>query len=228
MNNQNTKEAVETDASDDEKLDGLADAEAFGELKEISEKLHSALHHFKLDSTVVEITKEKIPEAVSGLDFVIEKTHEAANKTLDLVEDSMPLASDLGARARALHTDWQQFRRREMDFDQFIPMAEALSVFLGEVGEMSQKLSSNLSEILLAQEFQDLTGQVIRRVMEDVKTVDEELSKIAEKTGVSSAPREAKPIDPTVGRGPVIDASAEQSVVSDQCEVDDILSDLDL
>lgn len=74
------------------------EAAVFAELRLISEKLHNALHHLSLDNAVSEITREKIPDAMDGLDYVIEKTREAADKTLDLVEDSMPLASNLASR----------------------------------------------------------------------------------------------------------------------------------
>jgi chemotaxis protein CheZ len=202
------------------------DNEVLGELREISEKLHSSLHHLHLDSTLVAITKEKIPEAMNGLDYVIEKTRDAAEKTLDMVEDSMPLAADLNSRALSLQEQWEQLRRRDLDFEQFKPLSDALARFFVDVREKTGKLGANLSEILLAQEFQDLTGQVVRRVMDDVKSVDEQLRRVT-----TDLPRDAiaeGPQDATIGRGPVVGSCKDKNFASDQNEVDDILSELDL
>lgn len=102
-----------------------------------------------------------------------------------------------------------------------------MALFLGDVETKSRKLSANLSEILNAQQFQDLTGQVIRRVMDDVMSVDDQLRKIATEHAGGAA--DLLTSNQSVrGRGPVVDPRTEENTVSDQNEVDDILSDLDL
>ncbi len=215
--------------NESQQLDGAADSTVLGELREISEKLHSTLHHQPLDPQVIAAAHGKLPEAMNGLDYVIEKTNEAANRTLDLVEDSMPIAATLGTRARSLGEQWVRFRCRELDYEQFKSFSDGLMTFLNDFEVSNKKLSANLSEILLAQEFQDLTGQVIRRVMNDVKSVDEQLCAMA---GVKpSTPTDTVPAEhgsSSAARGPVVESSPNETCAVDQTDVDDILSELDL
>ncbi len=106
----------------------------------------------------------RIADATDRLSYVVEMTEKAANRTMDLVEQSAPLVNQLGDDSRELHQEWQRFMRREIDADGFRELAKRIEQFLVRSGENAGQLSSQLNDILLAQDYQDLTGQVIKRV----------------------------------------------------------------
>lgn len=201
--------------------------DVFGALHNLSERLHVALHHLTPDPAIVAMANEKIPEAVTGLDYVMQKTDEAAERTMDLVEDSTPIATELRARSGALHEQWTQFQRRDLTLEEFRPLSSELGQFLSDAQSLSERLSKNLTEILLAQEFQDLTGQVIQRVMGDVKAVEDQLRQLTAGYEVSGEPEHVEQSNSIAGTGPAVGLAAEAETVG-QDDVDDILNQLDL
>lgn len=115
----------------------------------------------------------QIADATDRLSYVVEMTEKAANRTMDLVEQSAPLVNQLGDDSRELHQEWQRFMRREIDADGFRELAKRIEQFLVRSGENAGQLSSQLNDILLAQDYQDLTGQVIKRVTKLVTEVEQ-------------------------------------------------------
>lgn len=96
----------------------------------------------------------QIADATDRLSYVVEMTEKAANRTMDLVEQSAPLVNQLGDDSRELHQEWQRFMRREIDADGFRELAKRIEQFLVRSGENAGQLSSQLNDILLAQDYQ--------------------------------------------------------------------------
>jgi chemotaxis protein CheZ len=144
-----------------------------------------------------------------------------------------PLSGEIREQARQIGDEWQRFRRREMEPAEFRELCRRLEQFLDQVAGNADRVSSNLSEILLAQDFQDLTGQVIQKVTTLVREVEENLVKLVVMasnvdriTGiVHDLGTEGAQQPSTDGVGPQIDADRED-VVSSQDDVDDLLSSL--
>ena len=93
----------------------------------------------------------------------------------------------------------------------------------------SAQLHLNMTEIMMAQDFQDLTGQVIKRVIELVKEVEDSLIHLLTvfgEPGSNNANEEEKAVDNNGVEGPIIDAETREDAVSSQDEVDDLLSSL--
>jgi len=216
-------------------LDMMRDQSLYREVGRLTRSLHEAIQNFHIDAHNAEQQAElsKMADASDRLAYVVKMTSQAANRTLDLVEESMPLSGEIRDQARQIGKEWQRFRRREMEPTEFRGLCKRLEQFLDQVAGNADRVSPNLSEILLAQDFQDLTGQVIQKVTTLVREVEENLVKLVVMasnvdriTGiVHDLSTEGEQQPSTDGVGPQIDADRED-VVSSQDDVDDLLSSL--
>jgi chemotaxis protein CheZ len=205
-------------------LSNLRESKLFLELGKLTRTLHEALASIQIDSRLAQLMQTDMPDARDRLRYVLTKTEESAHRTLKAVEESIPLAKRLETRASEHQQQWDKFLRREMDVSEFRAMTRTLREFLGAIIADAGGLSRNLSEVLLAQEYQDLTGQVIHRVMGVVQEVEdglvEMLRVVGQRPGTAPAPAAA-----SSGHGPQIDPK-KPDVVANQDEVDDLLSSL--
>lgn len=207
-------------------LSGLRESSLYQELGKLTRTLHEALTNFQLDSRLARLTEEDIPDARDRLRYVVTKTEESANRTLKAVEDSIPLAKRLGHSAGEHQQQWERFLRREMDVQEFRSLTRSLREFLASIIADSTSLSQNLSEVLMAQEYQDLTGQVIHRVIRVVQDVENGLVEMIRVCGQRPLNGDRAPA-PAASRleGPQIDLQ-KPDVMANQDEVDSLLSSL--
>lgn len=199
--------------------------------------MHNSLSNFQLDERIAILTKSQIPDAQSRLEYVIEETEKAANSTMDAVERSMPIAEALNGRLNSVLPEWRKLMSRQIELGEFKTLCYDLDKLLTDACDDSAVLNTMLNEVLMAQGFQDLTGQVIRRVIELVKDVednlvdvlsafsDEELHK-ERGTGKLKAQPSRQNDDNTKAEGPIINAAGRDDVVHGQDDVDDLLSSL--
>lgn len=213
------------------------DQRLYQEVGRLTRSLHESIRNFQIDAQSSEQAEalSKMGDASDRLDYVVQMTSRAANKTLDLVEETMPMASQIKVDADAIRAEWARLRRREMKPAEFRALYGRIDLFLGRLSSDADKVHANLSEILMAQDFQDLTGQVIQKVTNLVKEVEESLvrlvlmaSSVDELTGtVHDNVRKESPVkDMNKGEGPQIKAVEREDTVDGQDDVDDLLSSL--
>ncbi len=216
------------DVSESDRLIGTLveqhESKLFQEIGKLTRQLHDAMHSFRDDSRISEIAESRIPDARERLNFVIEKTEQSAHKTLNAVEEALPIATELAANGKKMHEDWSRFTRREMDVSEFKEMSKQIEAFLAVVDEDAQLLNTRLSDIMMAQDFQDLTGQIIRQVITLVQDVEESLVGVIKRTSRAQELVEKK--HDISAEGPQIHAEDNPDVMSGQDEVDDLLSSL--
>lgn len=222
-------EAGNTEQADGllEILSGMRQSTLFQELGRLTRTLHEALTNFQMDSRLDRLAKQDIPDAHDRLRYVVAKTEEAAHRTLKAVEDSIPLAKRLEQHAVAHQQQWEKFLRREMDIQEFRSLTRTLREFLASIIADSTALSRNLSDVLMAQEYQDLTGQVINRVIRVVQEVETSLVEMIRVVGLRAHGGE-RAIDTGTKpklEGPQIDPK-RSGVVANQDDVDTLLSSL--
>lgn len=198
----------------------------FFEVGKLTRELHNALGSMRMDSRLAGIAEQDIPDARERLNYVIEKTEEAAHRTLSAVEDSLPLSDRLRTEADRIDGDWSRFRRREMSLDEFRSFSTTFGGFIEEVRNTTAALNEKLSDVLMAQDYQDLTGQVIRRVIELVEEVEEGLVRLIRSSGIQPAAPAEKELQPVAAVGPQVLESEQAGTVSGQDDVDDLLSSL--
>ncbi|WP_150912860.1 protein phosphatase CheZ [Marinobacter halotolerans] len=218
-------------------LTEVRDQSLYREVGRLTRSLHEAIRNFQIDPRNAEQSEalSKMTDASDRLEYVVQMTSKAANRTMDLVEDAMPRASAMRDEAAELRDEWQRLRRREMKPAEFRALYKRIDSFFVTLNVDASATYDNLSEILLAQDFQDLTGQVIQKVTALVKEVEEHLlslvvmaSHVDQITGTvyEPGPDQREPESAEKGVGPQIKADEREDVMSGQDDVDDLLSSL--
>ncbi|AVO55065.1 protein phosphatase CheZ [Ectopseudomonas mendocina] len=220
-------------------LNKVRDRGLYHEVGKLTRELHNAIVNFQLDPRMPHAQElSQIADATERLNYVVTMTEKAANRTMDLVEQSAPLVNDLSDEAQSLSVEWGRFMRREMGADGFRELAKRIELFLARSERDGNKLSSHLNDILLAQDYQDLTGQVIKRVTQLVTEVESNLlklmlmaSQVDRFAGIQHdhevlRAEQEKLKEPSRGEGPQIHADKRDDVASSQDDVDDLLSSL--
>jgi len=208
------------------------DKTLYQEVGRLTRSLHESIRNFHVDGEAADNSElSTIEDASDRLAYVVDMTSKAANKTLDLVEDTMPVASNISVEAKKLKEDWSRLQRKEMKPEEFRTLTATMGTFLTKLCDDSDKVYDNLSQILLAQDFQDLTGQVINRVTGLVKDVEENLVNLVAMAGkvdqITGTVHEIEKQETGIeGEGPQMHADEKEGVVSGQDDVDDLLSSL--
>ncbi|MCL1145245.1 protein phosphatase CheZ [Shewanella sp. 10N.261.52.F9] len=199
----------------------------FDEVGRLTRQLHSAISDFQFDSRLIELANTEIPDAKERLTYVIDMTEQAANKTMDAVEECLPLASALSDNIQAVKPAWDKLMRRELPLAEFKTLCHDIQLFVERSESDAGRVKELLNQILLAQDFQDLTGQMIRRVIDLVREVESSLVSMLTVFGEQPAnAADDKPKLNVEAEGPIMNAEHRQDVVTGQDEVDDLLSSL--
>jgi len=216
------------------------DKHIFNSVGQLTRALHEAIVNFHvdadLDSEPPEVNASEIRDASSRLNYVIDMTQKAADQTMDKVEAIAPIAMSLGQEATRLRDEWKRLKRREITKEEFKGLYNQMGEFLEQMDDGTQQLNKSLQDIILEQGFQDLTGQVLRKVISLVTNVEDELvnlmriaGQVENVTGMASDGLDKdklKTVDNIVAEGPQIHAEERDDVVSGQDDVDDLLSSL--
>ena len=223
-----------------EDLNEARDRSIYREVGKLTRGLHEAIVNFDLETPEGAGPGDdgsKMTNAQDRLDYVINLTQSSADKTMDMVEEGIPVAAEIGEKAAVLRQEWERLLRRDMNPDEFRALYRHIDQFLAFSCDSSSALSDKLNTILLAQDFQDLTGQVIKKVISLVQDVEVRLvelmrvaGQVEELTGIvrsveTGAPKEKQGLD-SEAEGPQINADTRTDVVSGQDDVDDLLSSL--
>lgn len=209
-------------------LRGNEESQLFQEVGRLTRELHDSINSFVADARLADIAKHEMPDAAERLRYVIAATEQAANTTLGAVEQSLPLADALRSDAHHLAEQWEKFKLRQLSVDDFRELSGELSSFLTLTQTNSEALHDKLSEVLMAQGYQDLTGQIIRKVIALVNDVESKLVELVRLSGHRARPAEAQAMEiPGISpQGPVVPGVDKGDVVNGQDDVDDLLSSL--
>ncbi|MCP3671190.1 MAG: protein phosphatase CheZ [Gammaproteobacteria bacterium] len=208
-----------------EQLADFSENDLFREVGRLTRELHEAINGFLLDAKITDLAQREIPDASERLTYVITMTEKSANTTLGAVEESLPLANELGEKATELSGKWDLFRERKMTVDDFRILSGDLTSFLSIAKSHSKSLHGNLSSVLLAQDFQDLTGQIIRQVIALVTDIEDKLVQLVRISG-AKMPEKKYESDENKLEGPIVPGVEQGDVVEGQDDVDDLLSSL--
>lgn len=203
----------------------------FRQVGKLTRQLHESLNNFSLEPRVALLTDKKIPDARGRLNHVIALTQESADRTLSAVETCLPLADELSSKAQALSEGW----RGSLGVNESVALAGNQGSGVGEFVELAARNSAimrvNLREIMLAQEFQDLTGQVINRVIDLIQEVEESLVGLIRVSSNKLQGQVAEKAEPqrTAGSecfGPAVPGVDSANSLESQDEVDNLLASL--
>lgn len=198
----------------------VEDGGVINEIGKMTRELHETLKELGYDKNL-EQAASAIPDARDRLNYIATMTQQAAERVLNATEAAQPLVEKVEKDARVLAADWQKLFDQKMDVEQFKQLATRTHAYLVEVPRQTKQTNAHLTEIMMAQDFQDLTGQVIKKIMEVTQHMEQQLVTLL----VHHAPAGAK-IDSGLLNGPVINAAGRTDVVTSQAQVDDLLESL--
>lgn len=183
--------------------------------------LHENLRGLGLDK-LIEKAASDMPDARDRLEYVARLSEDAAQKVLNATDAAGPLQDRIGADAKQLSGSWQALLAGEGGEQDWRALAQQTIATLGATSAHSSGTKSHLMDIMMAQDFQDLTGQVIKKVTSIAQNLEKQLVQML----IDFAPDQMKKeIDNGLLNGPQIDPTRE-NVVADQEQVDDLLDSL--
>jgi len=203
-----------------DEMSGAGDV--FNRLGKMARELHNSMRELGYDK-ILEDTARAIPDARERLSYIAQMTEQAASKVLNATDIAKPIQDALLTQSEALGTRWEKVFTNQLSVDEFKALAADTHRFLREVPGMSRATNEQLTEIMMAQDFQDLTGQVIKKVVTMVQDMEQKLLQVL----LDTMPQELRADVPEgLLNGPVIHAQGRNDVVSNQTQVDDLLESL--
>lgn len=197
-----------------------SDKPMFERLGGIVRLLHDSLRELGYDKALTEESSQ-IVDAQDRLEYVATLTEQAANKVLNTLDEGMPAQDVLSKKAKDMDSRWTALFDGKLSLEEFKALAGDSRQFAQAVAEATEAEKARLLEIMMAQDFQDITGQLIKKVVNITKTVEHELAQLLR----DNAPAEVreklaqKPV-------PLMQGPSVPSVALDQDNVDDLLADL--
>ncbi len=196
-----------------------SEAAVFRQLGQLTRTLHDNLRELGLDKNL-ESMASSIPDARDRLSYVAAMTQQAAERVLNATDAAQPLLNKLEGEAQQLSADWQKLFNRDLSVEQFKSLATRTHAWLVEVPKLTRATNAYLLEIIMAQDFQDLTGQVIKKIVEVTQAMEQQMISLL----VEHAPPMAR-TDSGLLNGPVINPH-QPDVVTSQDQVDELLESL--
>jgi chemotaxis protein CheZ len=193
----------------------LVSPEVFQQLGAITRVLHDTLQQLGV-MPKLQVAAEGLPDARSRLQYIANKTAQAADKVLTSVDQAKIDHAHISNATRAL--------AQAIVADPVKAVASgAVLNFVQDVEAATARIDGHLTDIMLAQDFHDLTGQVVAKVVNLAGDLEDSLVKLL----LSVVPPEQRDkVDTTALNGPVVNPEGRTDVVANQGEVDDLLASL--
>jgi chemotaxis protein CheZ len=195
--------------------------EVINQIGQMTRGLHDALRELGYDK-VFEKAAAVIPDTRERLNYVVTMTKQAADKVLNAVDAAKPLQDQMQDQAQGLSARWDKLFANQLSVEEFKQLASDTRSYIAEVPTKTAATSSHLMEIMMAQDFQDLTGQVIKKISDLVQNLEQDLLQLL----VEYAPSDKREAADSLLNGPVINAEGRSDVVTSQEQVDDLLASL--
>jgi len=197
--------------------------EIFVRIGQLTRLLRDSMANLGLEQAIMEVA-DAFPNTRDRLNYVVGKTSQAADRALTSVEVARPLQEGLSDSATALSTRWDAWFENPQPLDDARELVKATRSFLHQVPDVTQQTNRQLTEIMMAQDFQDLTGQVLQSLMHVIETVEKELISVLVEN-MNERDMDAQTDNAHLKNGPQIDTRAE-GIVASQEQVDDLLESL--
>jgi chemotaxis protein CheZ len=193
----------------------------FNHLGKMARKLHDALRELGYDRALSDVANQ-IPDARQRLTYIAQMTEQAASRVLNATDIAKPIADNLGAQSNALSQRWERMFANQLSVDEFKALAADTRAYFATAPAQLQTNSQQLNEIMMAQDFQDLTGQVIKKVVDMAQGLEQQLLSVL----IEVIPESRRADADSLMNGPVVNAVGRSDVVTDQSQVDDLLESL--
>ncbi|QOR39176.1 protein phosphatase CheZ [Billgrantia diversa] len=215
---------------------GAAGEELVQRIGQLTRMLRESMRELGLDKEI-EKAAEAIPDARDRLSYVATMTEQAAERALNAIDRAQPLQDSISNGAESLDKRWAEWFAEPKELDEARDLVKETRSYLADVPDKTQATQKELLEIMMAQDFQDLTGQVIKKMMDVIREIEHQLvqvliDNVPEEVARESMQRKANDQWETEARrreegllnGPQIKPGAD--IVTNQDQVDDLLDQL--
>ena len=190
-------------------------AQVYRQLGQLTRQLHDALEQLGV-MPGLQHAAEGLPDARSRLNYIATKTAAAADKVLTSVDQAKLEHAQISEETRQLAA--------ALTADPVKAVATgAVYNFVSDVEARTRRIDEHLTDIMMAQDFHDLTGQVVAKVVQLAGDLEDSLVKLLVQV---VPPDQREKVDPNVLHGPVVNPEGRTDVVANQGEVDDLLASL--
>jgi len=194
---------------------GTTQQEIFQQIGAMTRLLHDTMQQLGV-MPKLQVAADGLPDARSRLNYIAEKTAAAADKVLNSVDHAKAEHQAISDETRTLAA--------ALTADPVRAVASgAVFNFVADVEARTQRIDQHLTDIMLAQDFHDLTGQVVAKVVKLASDLEDSLVKLLVQV---VPPEQREKVDPSVLHGPVVNPEGRTDVVTNQGEVDDLLASL--
>jgi len=194
---------------------------------QLTRLLRESMRELGLDQEIAKAA-QAIPDARDRLNYVAAMTERAAERALNAIDVAQPIQDRMAQQARQLNGRWDEWFANPVELDAARALVIDTRGYLQEVPKQAAAINAQLMEIMMAQDFQDLTGQVIKKMMEVVQQMEKQLLQVLN----DNTPLEkrhdaaANSADTSLLNGPQVAAVTSPDAVSDQEQVDDLLASM--
>ncbi|TCT00909.1 protein phosphatase CheZ [Paralcaligenes ureilyticus] len=187
----------------------------------LTRMLREGMRELGLDQAIKDAA-QAIPDARDRLHYVATMTEKAANRVLNAAEAMQPLQEQMQHDAQALDGRWQAWFDHPVELGQARELVDDTRSLLRAIPDKTQASQTSLMEIIMAQDFQDLTGQVVMRMLGMIGAIETELLQVL----IDNVPQERRDEAVTLLNGPQVGQQGKADVVTSQDQVDDLLASL--
>ena len=196
--------------------------EVYNRVGVMARQLHDSLSGLGYDRALEEAASQ-IPDAQQRLAYVAQLTEQAANRVLAATEVARPLQDELLIDTEYLSARWEKMFANQLSVEEFKQLAADTRGFFNAAPAKVRTTNEQLTDIMMAQDFQDLTGQVIKKIVDLAQDLERQLVNVL----IEAMPEDRKAAAPEgLMNGPVISAEGRSDVVTSQNQVDDLLESL--
>ncbi|MDT3669308.1 MAG: protein phosphatase CheZ [Aromatoleum sp.] len=194
----------------------------FTRIGQMTRQVHNTLRALGSDDLLQDAV-QAIPDARQRLTYIAQMTEQAASRVLNATDIAQPIQNRIQSDAQGLQARWDKLYANQLSVEEFKALSNETHGFLDEVVQGSRATNAQLMEIMMAQDFQDLTGQVIKKVVDLAQRLETELLEVL----LEVTPPEMRGDRHTgLMNGPVISSEGRDDVVTTQEQVDDLLGSL--
>ncbi|MDR1310317.1 MAG: protein phosphatase CheZ [Burkholderiaceae bacterium] len=175
----------------------------------ILRQLHNSMRELGYDRALQDVVSE-VTNAKGRLEYVATLAEQSATRVLNSIDDSMPQQEQLAETAKTIEQKWDALFKGELGIEDFKQLAKDSQQFAANAGKMAEQEKARLLEIMMAQDFQDITGQIIKKVVTITQRLEQDMAQILR----DNAPHDSadKPVDLLAGPDVPVNALAQDDV----------------
>ncbi|NYT65065.1 protein phosphatase CheZ [Alcaligenaceae bacterium] len=190
-------------------------------IAQLTRMLRESMRELGLDQAI-EDAAHAIPDARDRLHYVARMTEQAANRVLNAAEQMQPWQESMQSTAKFLDQRWDKWFEAPVELSDARDLVDATRSFIKDIPKKTQASQDTLMEIIMAQDFQDLTGQVIMKMLGVVTAIETELIQVL----IDNVPQEQREETESLLNGPQVNTEGKTEIVTNQDQVDDLLASL--